>query len=503
MHKKLSDKIISLILTLTPLFGYAFSASLVCGDTPQDVWVANGKIGGQSFYLATQDIRLMPAGSTFHGQIQIGANDITVDGNHCTLDGSTFHQSTSPISGMVWNSFKFPSNTTTYYKYCGIVAKPTNGVNLPSVDIAGTIIKNCVVKNWSNHGIYLRRIREQDAADFDGDGNLTEEIPEEAYYNGTSRGLLYKFSPRSIQLINLLIQANGRTVNPADGSAFVTGNGVFVPAYSEYYFMQNLEIDSNGSVGIYLERESRFSNIIDCEIHHNWREGIAIDASAHNMIFHNELYYNNWIQDFTTRAGIKLYKNAGEAGVKRYQHSSFNQIFHNTIHHERTGVWVASRQASKNAEARWNFDASALGEETFSYDGDSGTMMDYARHNMICYNSFHNNAHAHIKVEDDFTIIVKNSFGNVDGASHTCDINLGNEFRNDRGRPISGTAIVGNSWSSGATQMRLYDTSTRETFIDLYSNDGVTSSDDAALDRKGIYWDWGYDGAGYLPTKLL
>jgi parallel beta-helix repeat protein len=503
MKKTLSNKIRALAVMLIAVLCCAFNFSIVSEAPSEDVWISNGKIDGQSFYLATQDVRLMPAGATFYGQIQIGAKNITVDGNHCTLDGSTFHQSTSPTSGMVWNSFTFTNSAATYYKYCGIVAKPTNGVNLPSVDISGTTIKNFIVKNWSNHGIYLRRYREQDAADFDGDGNLTEEIPEEAYFNGSSRGLLYEFAPRSIRLINMLIQANGRTTNPADGTAFVTGNGVFVPAYSEYYFMQNLEVYSNGSVGIYLERESRFANIINCEIHHNWREGIAVDASAHNMIFHNELYYNNWIQDFTTRAGIKLYKNAGESNVKRYQHSSFNQIFHNTIHHERTGVWVASRQASQNAESRWNFDASALGEETFSYDGDDGTMMDYARHNMVCYNSFSNNAHAHIKVEDDFTIIVKNSFGNVPGASHTCDLNLGNEFRNERGRAISGTTIVGNSWSTGASQMLLYDATTRETLIDLYSNDGVTGEDDAALDRKGIYEDWGTDGTGYLPSVLM
>ena len=38
---------------------------------------------------------------------------------------------------------------------------------------------------------------------------------------------------------------------------------------------------------------------------------------------------------------------------------------------------------------------------------------------------------------------------------------------------------------------------------ELYSDDGISSSDDAALDRKGIYEDWGYDGMGYLSDQLL
>ncbi|MCK5923271.1 MAG: right-handed parallel beta-helix repeat-containing protein, partial [Methylococcales bacterium] len=338
---------------LIPLFAPAFSVAIT-GDDPRDVWISGGKIDGQSYYVVTQDVRLMPAGATFSGQIQIAAKDIVFDGNHCIIDGAGFHGDalSNNVPGLVWNSLYFPGNPTRYFKYIGIVAKQTNGVDQPAVEVSGTTIKNCIVKNWSNHGVYLRRVREKDSDDFDGDGNTTEEIPEEAYFNGSDRSLLYKHATRHIKLINMEITRNGRIENPADGSIARTGDGIFVPAYSEFYFMQNSEMKENGSVGIYLERESRFSTIINSEIHHNWREGIAIDASAHNQIFHNELYYNNWVQDFPVRAGIKLYKNVGEGGTKRYQHSSFNQIFHNTMHDERTGVWVASRQGAKNAEAR-------------------------------------------------------------------------------------------------------------------------------------------------------
>ncbi|MEA2068593.1 MAG: right-handed parallel beta-helix repeat-containing protein [Verrucomicrobiota bacterium] len=510
MKKPLAKKHILLVAALLPVFAQAFSVSLASDAAASggvlDVWIVDGKIDGKSYYVVTQDVRLMPAGATFNGQIQIAAKDVVLEGNHCIIDGADFHGDalSNNVPGMAWNSLYFPENTTRFFKYIGIVAQQTNGVDQPAVDISGTIIKNCIIKNWSNHGIYLRRVKEQDSNDFDGDGNLTEEIPEEAYFNGSDRGLLYKHATRHIKLINMEITRNGRIENPATGNLYATGDGIFVPAYSEFYFMQNLEVTESGAVGIYLERESRFSTIINCEIHHNWREGIAIDASAHNMISHNELYYNNWVQDFPVRAGIKLYKNAGESGVKRYQHSSFNQIFHNTMHDERTGVWVASRQASENAEERWNFNADELGEETFSYNGDDGTMMDYARHNVVAYNDFYNNAHSHVKVEDDFTVIVKNVFGNRDnGSGHTCDINLGNPFRNERGRPVSGTAIVGNTWSTAATQTLLYDASIRTTSDELYSDDGITSSDDAALDRKGIYSDWGYDGTGYLSDQLL
>jgi len=504
MKKMVLGKAGLLALVLLPLAGQAFSVSVV-GNDPRDVWIVDGKIDGKSYYVVTQDVRLMPAGATFNGQIQIAAKDVVFDGNHCIIDGSEFHGDalSNNVPGLVWNSLYFPEDPTRYFKYIGIVASQVNGVDQPSVDVSGSTIKNCIVRNWTNHGVYLRRIREQDSNDFDADGNTTEEIPEEAYFSGSNRSLLYRHATRHIKLINMQISRNGRVENPADGSIARTGDGIFVPAYSEFYFLQNLEVEENGSVGIYLERESRFSTIINCVVHHNWREGIAIDASAHNQIFHNELYYNNWVQDFPVRAGIKLYKNAGEGGVKRYQHSSFNQIFHNTIHDERTGVWVASRQAAKDAEARWDFNAAELGEETFSYDGDDGTMMDYARHNIVAYNEFYNNAHSHVKVEDDFTVIVKNAFGNRNDVSHTCDINLGNPFRNERGRPISGTVIVGNTWSTAASQMLLYDASTRTTSDELYSDDGITSSDDAALDRKGIFDDWAYDGMGYLPDQSL
>ncbi len=490
---------------LLPVFTHAFSVAVV-GDDPRDVWIENGKIDGKSYYVVTRNVRLMPEGATFSGQIQIAARDVVFDGNHCIIDGSEFHGDalSNNVPGLVWNSLYFPGNPTRYFKYMGIVASQANGAGQPAVDISGSTIKNCVVRNWTGHGVYLRRVREKDSGDFDGDGNTTEEIPEEAYFNGTDRSLLYRHATRRISLVNMEITRNGRVENPEDGSTARTGDGIFVPAYSEFWFLQNLEVKENGSVGIYLERESRFSTIINCVIHHNWREGIAIDSSAHNQIFHNELYYNNWVQDFPVRAGIKLYKNAGEGGTKRYQHSSFNQIFHNVFHDERTGVWVASRQASKNAEERWNFDAAELGEQTFSYDGDNGTMMDYARHNTIAYNTFYNDGYSHIKVEDDYTAIVKNVFGNRDnGAGHACDVNLGSPFRNERGRPVSGTVMVGNTWSTGATERILYDATVRTTSDEEYSTGGTTEADRTALDRKGIYEDWGYEGMGYLSDRLL
>lgn len=499
-------KRVTLLGIIIPAFAYTFSFT-VRGDDPIDVWIEDGKINGKSYYLVTKNVRLMPAGATFNGQIQIGADNVVFDGNHCTIDGSDFRSGdalTSAVSGMEWNSLYFPDDTTRYFKYIGIVTKRTNGVDQPSVEVSGSVIKNCIVKNWSNHGVYLRRVRERDADDFDGDGDLKEEIAEAAYFDGDDRSRLYTHSTCHISLVNMLITGNGRLINPSTGESYVTGDGIFVPAYSEFFHMQNLEITANGSVGIYLERESRFAMIMNCEIHHNWREGIAIDSSAHNMIFHNKLYYNNWIQDYPSRGGIKLYKNFGEYGIKRYQHSNFNQILHNTIHDERTGVWVASRQGAINAETRWVFDADALGEETFTYAGNDSTMMDYARHNTISYNTFYNNAHSHIRVEDDFTTIVKNTFGNRDnGEGHSYDVYLGNQFRVERGRPVSGTAIVGNTWSTGASY-RIYNAAqVRTTSDELYSDDGVTESDINALDRPGIFAAWGTREVGYVPDQLF
>lgn len=509
MKKNLVGKVIRSVVIALPAFACALNFSLVgeatAGGSATDVWIVDGKIDGKSYYSVTEDVRLMPGGATFNGQIKIAAKDIVFDGNHCIIDGADFHGDalSNNVSGMIWHSLYFPDNPTRYFKYIGIVSDLSNGDGQPSVEVSGTTIKNCVVSNWSNHGIYLRRVKERDSDDFDNDGNVMEEKPEEAYFDGSDRGALYAHATRHIKLMNMKIARNGRAKNPATGNYYATGDGVFVPGYSEFFFMQNLEITENGAVGIYLERETRFNTIINCEIHHNWREGIAIDASAHNIISHNELYYNSWVQDFPSRAGIKLYKNVGELGVKRYQHSDFNQILHNIIHDERTGIWVASRQGAQNAEERWLCDAAELGEETFTYDGDDKTMMDYARHNVVACNDFYNNAHAHVKVEDDFTVIVKNTFGNRNDVSHTCDISLGNQFRNERGRPVSGTMMVGNTWSTAASTPILYEASVRTTTDESYSDDGITASDDAALDRKGLYEDWGYDDVGYLPDRLL
>ena len=199
------------------------------------------------------------------------------------------------------------------------------------------------------------------------------------------------------------------------------GVGVFVGPWASGSVVRGNSIRENG-LGIYLERESHHSIVESNEVRNNGtargdrvsREGIAIDASHHNVIVNNVFETND-------RAHISLYKNCGEVspvgtvGIRRLASASDNYIGHNHFIGGDVQLRVAARQGHvQRCSASWYY-----------VDEDGRTRYrDFAPNTMIDGNQFEGYTRNAIVVADAGTLIVGNKFD----SEHGVPIYVGSAF---------------------------------------------------------------------------
>jgi len=131
-------------------------------------------------------------------------------------------------------------------------------------------------------------------------------------------------------------------------------HGIFVDKNSSNFVCSNCKITDNGAMGIYLEYNTHGNIIEDSEISFNgfrdkdtgdWfetqrnkskdkREGIAIDSSQGNLISNTDFFGN-------ALAGVTIYRNCGERGIRREWGANFNTINGGTFNDD---ILIASRQ---------------------------------------------------------------------------------------------------------------------------------------------------------------
>ncbi|MCC5953393.1 MAG: right-handed parallel beta-helix repeat-containing protein [Acidimicrobiia bacterium] len=237
------------------------------------------------------------------------------------------------------------------------------------------------------------------------------------------------------------------------------GVGIFVDGFVSGVTIEDTEVAEAGSVGIYLETDSRRTTVQRSHIHANghrengpagrlwtigatqvwfWgtgREGIAIDGSSENRIAHN-------IVEDNVAGGIFVYKNCGEYPERnpdrwwpRFSGSHDNVIERNTIRGEDHGVWVASRQAENQFFMECTDDAYGTAP-LVSYH------LDPAERNIVRHNVFDDVLYG-VRVEDDHTQVVGNSFTSERPAALA--VVVGTKVRAElAGRPVAHTLVTGN-----------------------------------------------------------
>jgi len=184
------------------------------------------------------------------------------------------------------------------------------------------------------------------------------------------------------------------------------GNGVHFNAYVNNSVLKRSTIVRSRGVGVYLGQSSQSITIADNEFiengginkSKNFREALAIDSSAKNIIKGNTFSKN-------AAGAIFLYKNCGEnfdrpGAVLRWQSSNDNLIKSNVFKDEKVGVWIASRQSRDLS--KWK-----CGDSPVTADGKY--YRDYADNNKIEKNIFCRNAEA-VRVEGDGNLIAGNRF---------------------------------------------------------------------------------------------
>ena len=245
------------------------------------------------------------------------------------------------------------------------------------------------------------------------------------------------------------------------GQRGVSDSGIFVGPYQKNYTIFKSTVEKHNR-GIYLDLGSSKTVISQSNIHDNFADGIAVDASIHNQILDNFITENGY-------AGISLYKNCGETrkghwtngevplGVHRYIGANHNLIMGNTIANQGTsnmarrlqtlvlneeneiqsmplegyGIILASRQGylpeeqeflirSSNPSYNRELDCTGNGFETnnarlVNYQRNgveiSGyAWFDYAQANQIINNTFMNNPTNHIRLLDGHNLVFNNSF---------------------------------------------------------------------------------------------
>lgn len=224
------------------------------------------------------------------------------------------------------------------------------------------------------------------------------------------------------------------------------GVGIFVDDYVQDTSILNSTVEDNAAVGIYLEHNSRRSRIANTRVARNGfgrnsgipaasntsREGIAVDASADNIIENNTISGNN-------QGGIFLYRNCGEQPnnpnqVLRTQPATGNVIRDNVIEGgSLVGIAIASRQDMpvKPESCRLRVDAAR------------GIYPDAAPGNRVLGNTIRG-VPVGIRVSDDGNVVEDNRIS----AARDC-IRLGSQARNRLGHPIQDLIVRGNSCMEG------------------------------------------------------
>lgn len=241
---------------------------------------------------------------------------------------------------------------------------------------------------------------------------------------GGDKAEIYRRSPRKIVLDNLNVEDNH-------------GVGIYVDDYSTEVSINNSIIRNNRAVGIYLEHSSRKNKITNNRFVGNGfgdgrREAIAVDSSAENIIENNYFEAN-------AAGGVFLYKNCGEhidsgRQVVRWQHSTNNRISNNRFVNENVGVWLASRQSK---------DLKRIGCSDKSMDAGGHFFEDYANDNFIVRNEFIKNK-VGIRVEGDRNRIDGNKFECAGRVSIDIPRTKREEFLN---RPQVGNVVKANNES--------------------------------------------------------
>ncbi len=286
-----------------------------------------------------------------------------------------------------------------------------------------------------------------------------------ARLEGESHQDLRDRSPRDVVVRNVL----------SSGS---TNCGIYFHHHTVGAVLADSIVEDNNRVGIYFGAESQGHTIRNCLVRGNgyyfedgsaetgWhrREGLAVDASAGNLIEDNHF-------DANAFGGIFLYKNCWEYAEsqpnswQRIQHSSDNTIRNNTFTDMDIGVWVAARQ-SRNLLFMYCGDPTPYEnpiwiEDVFDEDTPVfrstfpveympfvGIWPDFAEDNLIEGNTFEDVRLAGVRIEDDRTRVTGNLFvGDFDF------LFLGAPFRARLlGQPVRGTIIRGNHFLSPRAQ---------------------------------------------------
>lgn len=413
---------------------------------------------GYTYYLS--------GACTLTEQVQVGAPNVTLD---CQGGAIAGHPGAIVVPGRGQS---------------GVVARPVYGSDptgpacqslstwAVDPDIDGFTLRNCEVRDWTAHGIDLRRwayrrvdgrcevdtsvgypgreqLENMAAYEFaclsgNADGRCGEGEPP----NGSED--LVPISPEAAQLEDFV---EWWPSNVTIENSFVHDNrrnGIFGSPYARgwivrgdsrspgWAFGADMSVMGNGGVGIYIERETEGFVISSVYViangytsmnpppYNSCREGIAIDSSAWNVV-EDSLIANN------CRGGIYLYKNVGEAaippdsvpppqyGIPRRTRSDHNVLRRNTIsgHHtcvgcdpaefSGVGIWVASRQGWTYSAA---LDALARGASDGNWYRNIGGdtyFRDWAMWNEILDNEFSDNRIS-IYIADRETRVERNTF---------------------------------------------------------------------------------------------
>jgi hypothetical protein len=175
-------------------------------------------------------------------------------------------------------------------------------------------------------------------------------------------------APTNILISNMDIEAAGRTpVYIAPGATRVTLENSLLTGYST-------------SVAVYLDAESARNTIRNNTFLVTpvspYREVIAIDGSAENVVANNRL-------PDVRHGGIYLYRNCGEGGVIRHQPPIKNRIEKNSFGLRQLslgeyGIWLGSRNGNRSY---------CEDDKGFSF-GSSDDNRDHANNNSVLGNVF-------------------------------------------------------------------------------------------------------------------
>ena len=430
---------------------------------------------------------VFPAGCAYRGQVKFASSNVTLDCNSGSIEGSPDGRViVKPAQPEVGGTQNNPHGRyARYEKLEGTSLEPlVAGVIIAQEERAAgrcqpeaPAVERIAIRNCTVRGFFLGIQLEREFEEWQDRAGSCKRVSERRYYKGyqptrareythssesaLDRSALYGRAPKHVQIINSIVERNGRA-------------GILVPEYAQFFSIEGTTIRNNGGVGIYLGRESRKNTVKGSSVLHNgWgsldaqvgyavpgapeshrrgREGIAIDASAHNTLSQNRIADNY-------KAGIALYKNCGEQhtpnkpAIIRMQHADHNTIDHNTIaqHPNRSrgkndktgyGIWIASRQGQEFDPTPGEF-AHCRDPYVTTPKGEKRNY-DYASFNTIANNTFEDNW-CSLRVSDDNNQLVGNEFR---GATKY-DVYIGDTFRGEIGSPVRGTKIEKNRSLTG------------------------------------------------------